>query len=582
MTRDRIAWLVLPLLAIAFCAGWLWPLDAGTDALDFWYFEFLFEAFRAEVLVHREFPAWNPYACGGYPLHANPQTPFLSPLAWPALALGSVVGLKVFALLHVLIGLAGAFVLARRLGMRGPAAYLLAVAFGCGARVAWVMQGGQFAMLTYGFLPWLLVFSLRAEDDLSQAVGTGATLAWMVLEGGTSGVPIGVFLIAAFAVAAAVAHRSPRPLMGLLIALAVGFALSLPKTWPMLAYLEDHPRTLSGADDALGAGPVARMFFARRAVPFLMDAAREQALSGLHYRWWGEYGAYVGPILPALAAVGLVYRGRDAALWVALGLLFFAIMLGRHGAASPFELLGRLPIYQDLRVPSRWSILVVLCVAILAAHGLDEMRRRAREARRLRWLPWALCAAVAVDQTAFANQVLSSIAKRAPEAEEVRHKPLEPAASGAGDLATAVRRGLATLDCYDPLFEATGYRSPVHDRLARMRSAIEARGAARAILIDWTPNRIEFLLTAPQPAVVQIRQNHDRSWVADTGEVFSDHGVLAVRVPAGTHVVTVRCVPVGVATAALLSSLVAAGLATAWLLRRRGRRGGIARPGPTA
>ncbi len=567
-------WAGAVLVAGAFGGVWWWPPASGRDALDFRYFEFLFEAFRAEVLVHGEFPSWNPYACGGYVLHANPQTPFLSPLSWPALALGAVPGLKLFAFAHVVIAVLGALRLAREVGVGRLASWLLAFVFAGSARFAWVLQGGQFAMLTYAFLPWLLALSLRAQADLRAAAWAGVVLALMVVEGGTSGVPLGVLLVAALAVAGFLGRRlDPRPLAALGVTLAVGFLLSLPKTWPVLAALADHPRPVAAQDDALSLAQVARMFLHRRAAPFLMDAAADPALAGLHYRWWGEYGAYLGPLVPALAAVGLAFRARKAVLWAALAVLFFLVLLGQHGTAWPYDWLRRLPVYRDLRVPSRTAILVVLMLAVLAAHGLDEMRARARalphRLRALRSLPWLVVALTAADLVVFSNQVLATIGRRPPATEPLRRGPLTAVGPAGTDLAGAVRRGLASLDCYDPLFERTGYRSPVHARLARMRQLVEAPSGARVTLIDWTPNRIEFLAEVPRETTVLVRQNHDRGWTGDVGEVVDDRGVLAVRLPAGAHVVTLRHRPPGLAWGVVVAAITGLGLVG---LRRRRRR----------
>lgn len=555
-------WAACGLLATGLCGSWLWPLSSGSEALDFRYFEFLFEAFRSEVLLYREFPSWNPYACGGYPLHANPQTPFLSPLAWPSLVLGAVAGLKVFAWAHLVIALAGAHRLGREAGLSGPAPWLLALAFAGSARFAWVLQGGQFSMLTYAFLPWLLAFLIRALSAWRYAAWAGAILALMVLEGGTSGVPIGLVLLAAFAAAACLARGfDPRPIGVLAVTLVVGGLLSLPKSWPVLSYLADHPRPVASQDDALNLAQVARMFLHRRVTPFMIDPASEPALAGLQYRWWGEYGAYLGVVVPALAVVGLVVRFRTTWTWSAMMALFFLIMLGQHGPAWPYEWLRHLPMYRDLRVPSRYAILVVLMIAILAAYGLHAMRERASTMtggwRGMRVLPWVLLVLAGTDIVAFFHQVVGTIGKRPAPTEVARAGSLTPVGPAGTDLAGAVRRGLASLDCYDPMFERTRYRSPVHDRLNRMSSVVEVPASSRAhlTLVEWTPNRIEFLAETPRETTVLVRQNSERGWTSDAGEVRDEQGVLAVRLPRGRHLVSLHHRSRGVIEGVILSGL---------------------------
>lgn len=528
-------------LALALSASFLFPITHGTDALDFRYFEFLFDAFRAEVLVFKEFPAWNPYACGGYPLHANPQSCFLSPFAWPALLIGSVPGLKFYAFAHILVALSGALFLGRALSLASPARWLLAITFGGSARFAWILQGGQIAMLTYAYFPWLLTVLIRAEKDLRYALVAGAIFALMVFGGGTSGVPLAVLLLIVYAFLRLVLpNHSFCPLLAVLVAFASGLLLSLPKVWPMLVYLLDHPRVVSPQDDSLTLTQVARMFFERRASKFMIDFAREPHLLGLHYRWWGEYGSYVGPIIPGLSAVALASRRKETALWAVALLIFGAFMLGDGG---PYTLLRQLPIYRDLRVPSRFSILVVLMLALLAAHGLHALHSLL-SSRRSKVFSWVIFALIALDMGVFFHQVTASISKR-PTQSATFSSFLLPVVHSGTSLSEGVQKGFVSLDCYDPMFEAAGYKSPAYNRLVRMRAPVEAPSYAQIRLIEWSPNRIEFLLTSERETKVLVRQNFDRGWSSSHGKVIDDQGLLAVILPKGTHVVTLDYSPPG-------------------------------------
>ncbi len=105
--------------------------------------------------------------------------------------------------------------------------------------------------------------------------------------------------------------------------------------------------------------------------------------------------AYLGYVPLALALIALFARRtrQQAAFW-GVGLLFFVLLSlgptlrvnGRQWEAPlPFDLLLRLPIFKANRYPSRYSVMIALCLAVLSAYGLETLRRRAGAHRLHRW-----------------------------------------------------------------------------------------------------------------------------------------------------------------------------------------------------
>src|SRR5208282_1478057 len=54
-------------------------------------------------------------------------------------------------------------------------------------------------------------------------------------------------------------------------------------------------------------------------------------------------------------------------------------------------------------------------------------------------------------------------------------------------------------------------------------------------LSDWTPDALSYDVDTPVPNVLVVNQNYDPSWriVEGAGDVFSEGGLIAVRIPAG-------------------------------------------------
>jgi hypothetical protein len=84
------------------------------------------------------------------------------------------------------------------------------------------------------------------------------------------------------------------------------------------------------------------------------------------------------------------WRRRATGFWLVAWLIFAWLSLGpwvrwagiELSLPGPFALVSRLPFFSGNRYPSRYSVLVMLCLAVLAAYGLIWLGQRVR---RVRW-----------------------------------------------------------------------------------------------------------------------------------------------------------------------------------------------------
>ncbi|HEX2185686.1 MAG TPA: hypothetical protein VHN78_09300, partial [Chloroflexota bacterium] len=100
---------------------------------------------------------------------------------------------------------------------------------------------------------------------------------------------------------------------------------------------------------------------------------------------WESY-LYVGlaPLVLAAVAVTCVRR-REVAGWTLLGVGGLFLALGQYSPLNVHYLLSLLPGMGSLRAPGRFSVVVVLALAMLAAHGLAWLQYRSRVARLDDW-----------------------------------------------------------------------------------------------------------------------------------------------------------------------------------------------------
>ena len=82
------------------------------------------EVARTTVLEYKQFPFWNPYYCGGNIFLAHPESSFLSPLFVFILLFGTVYGLKIAIIIHLILGLFFMFLLCRYLKLNVYSSYL--------------------------------------------------------------------------------------------------------------------------------------------------------------------------------------------------------------------------------------------------------------------------------------------------------------------------------------------------------------------------------------------------------------------------------------------------------------------------
>jgi hypothetical protein len=273
------------------------------------------------------------------------------------------------------------------------AAYALARTVGAGA------PGAFLAGMVFAFCPYRLA-RLAGHYDLlgTEWIPLFALLVWKLAERARLSLPL---LLAAGAVAAACGYTASTylvflaPFTALLAAfrprlfpraLGVGLVAALLLS-PLLyqAYLDRASWTYEPYPGASR--------YAADLAAYATPSPRQSFLGPLSGKAFDpnvtETTVFVGYLALAAGAAALVLRKRieRASFWIASAAFFFVLSLGttlRAGGADtgvplPFALVGRIPVLDELRAPSRLSILVVLSLAVLLAlvwtHAMKGRRR---------------------------------------------------------------------------------------------------------------------------------------------------------------------------------------------------------------
>jgi len=553
-TRARVLIATASLLVAAGFWSPAWRRLQATGFGDWQMVHHNWEVGFVALTRFHEWPLWNPFFCGGITAFGNPESQWFSPLTWIAVLTGTTIGTKLFLTLHAAVGLAGMYTFARReLRLRVSPSMLSAVAWACSGFFAWHGAGGHATFLPFYFAPWLLLCWRRSVIDLRYAIAVAAILALTLYEGGTYPFPYFVLWLGLdwLALAGRRAGQAP-PVRAIAVVGVLTGLLGAIRLLPIADALSQLPRDTT-SDDSI------------RVVEMLeMLTARDHAWRYPPHRFvWPEYGTFVGWTVIALACFGVVVAWKRRQRWMVAGLVIFALLV--HGEGGPWTWLHQVPVFDSLRVPSRFMVLVTFYLALLAGIGLDAVAIRARYAVA----PAILVVAVAdlfVVNLKTIDRWNGPPTLAGPAAERFQ---LVRSGNVHAFYASLPARHQGTAACYNGGMNWVVSPALWSDDVAQARPLPAEAGEVLAF--DRSVNTLTLRVHARADHVrFLVNQNFDRDMQADVGRLVEDRGLLAVDVPVGEHEIHVRYQPRTLAPGLWLSGLGWL-LAGAWIMVRSRR-----------
>jgi hypothetical protein len=378
----------------AFCALLLRKTLLGGGALvGFDLFNYFYPAktYFAAALRRGELPLWNPFTFFGAPFLANVQMGVLYPPDLIFALADFPTAAAVSQWLHLTIGAAGMYALARwGWGTDAVGALVGGLAFG-GSGFLGAHMGHLNQVHAAVWLPWIALCAFRLAalaGTLRTRRGASRGLAWLVAGGCavalqlTAGhtqeayyslFAVGLLALAFTALPPARARYRRSHLPALAAITANGALLAAAQLVPSLELQRQSYRS---------AGvPL------EEAVSFGVD--RTLLLESLLPTFWSlpsqEVTGYVGMVALPLAVAG-VAASRARRLTVALlGLALLAIVLSLGSYTPLYYVLHRwVPLFDSFRAPGRWLLVSTFALAGLAALGTTALRRQPESAARER------------------------------------------------------------------------------------------------------------------------------------------------------------------------------------------------------
>ena len=368
----------------------------GTPMLQFvpWH------RFALETVSLGEFPLWNPMLGMGVPLLANLQSALLYPPNLLLLLIGPEYGHGYLVVLHLIIAGIGMVKLSRQLGI-GPFGQLVAgLAFSLSGYMvarAWFISINHAAT----WLPWVVYFADRMLESVRERPGfkhtlpatLGLTLSLSLqwLAGHAQTAWYSLFLLVAWIIWRIWKHMNRETLVWVisrfLFAGSLAFAITAAQLLPTIEYLSLSQR--AGSLDREFA--LTYSFWPWKFLGlFFPDLFGNPAVGD--YWGYGNYwedAIYIG-ILPILLGLGAIWRSLSRAKeetslerFLFILTIFAALLaLGKNTPLFPF-LFDHVPTFDLFQAPTRWNLLLVFSLSILAARGAE--RWSTPQARGLYW-----------------------------------------------------------------------------------------------------------------------------------------------------------------------------------------------------
>ena len=539
--------LICAALAGSYCHG-IFPHLGNLHSRTWndWDHHFIYRAVPRDTLLRfHQFPLWNPYEYGGMPLLAHPESSFLSPAFLLDLWLGPVVAPKLSIPLHLCLGLLGMYWLSRLLRLSRLAAYLPGMIFLLNSSYALHLHEGHTWYLPYAYVPYAVIFYLKALERRAWAALSGAVIALMILEGGIYPAPLTVLFLAAFSLVLTARDRSVAPAKAWLATMLWAAGGAAVKLLPSIALLSEYPRRTSSWE-SIRLIALPKMFFGE----LYENLDRIRGIVREPFWFWHEYGYYIGWVPILLLAVYLLLRfSRQGVcrteVFFDVGVLFLVFGLGNFGPLAPWLLLHALPLFGSLHVSSRFFMMALFGFSFCCAAALDRLQwdgaagpaggRRKHGLVVALAILWTACDLVNHNSAVFNytfTRAQPDVIRHAQFAQVVDRSHAPSDAPAYADMYESFMRNRGVLNAFDGL-HARCAALAADDPRYRGEVYVQS-GRGRLEGVRWSPNRVDIDVDMEQAGLLILNQNFYPGWrVSGQGSILNYRGLLAVEVPSG-------------------------------------------------
>ena len=353
---------------------------------DWDFFLGQYEAIRRSILEFHQFPFWHPWHTGGTPLFAHLDIGVFSIDTLCVLVFGTVAGLKISIIIHLIIGAIGIYFLLSRYTQHEFIKLWGSLLFILQGTIAIHLSAGHLNMISIVWLPWIILLSNKIKSSLPKSLLLGFLLAVIANEG-IHYIAIIILIIAAITVIkeALLNLKNKTFYFHLVLLILLFFSLSFYRLIISLALYFQYPREIS---NLTFVNPI-RYLIGLLYPGQYNDSFQQFPLTTGSAEWlWHEFGCYMGIISFFMFFISLL-KGIK---WYHIGAVFTVLLaIDSTSPYLPGYWLRTLPIFKSMWVITRWRFFATFFIIIGSCVGMEMLYDYLKNKQKaLKWIPYFL------------------------------------------------------------------------------------------------------------------------------------------------------------------------------------------------
>jgi len=501
---------------------------------------------RNSVLKNFQFPLRCPYFGGGYPLIANPQDISLSPLFVIILIMGEVLGSKIICVMAYFLCAFGMYYLAKEgMNFTRLGALFSSLSLSLCSWLPFQLSDGNFTKVYYCALPFLTFFILKSTKQWKFIIYSAFLLCFIFLQGGLSFAAICLFLFLFFFFP----QFSPefysekynlRTLLirNTFIIIILSLLFGAVKFFPMLELLLKNSRAVD---------------YSQISQHCLNTKSFLESLFNKNYRNHSTIYIGYGTLLLALIAFMLDFKNQKKLLFPLA--VIALILLGPNTPINISAFLHKLPIFNSMdRIDKYFSFFVAFMLVLSAGASFGLLQKKMKH----KIVAVFLTLFVIINTfDLFTNNINyhKNIFLFAPQPLRIKNEYFSQAFNKENSedrFANAylqyalLKKNIGLINWYGNIYlgefaipkyfvsseEKNDPSSIVFSYNNKYRGELFFLGKNdnSAKFIAFSPNGIEIKANITTPDTLVINQNFDCSWRANTKDLSSWNGLLAIKI----------------------------------------------------
>jgi hypothetical protein len=378
--RKNIYYLFIAFIAI--CSYSVIFIDIYKTGINDFDFHMAYNLVASKSFFQNfEFPLWNPYDHGGTPFLAQAYSTALSPFLLLNTIFEPIVAVKLKILIFIYMCGAFSFVFFRSILGNSQAALLGSVVYTFSSYFALNITQGQYEFMSGVYVP--LLFMTYNKSSIRERFIFALATTLMLFEGGVYNI-----VITAVGLGLCSLYSFRSSFKNLVINFSISALLGMIKLLPAVELIASKNRKIH---DVSGysvwslihslINPDQFITYRTNNEPFFDYISKYIGLDssfgfmkGMDTRW-DEYGMYIGIFVLALSLLGLIYAVVRKKYFPFITVFFVSLILS-FGMRLPYSLWGVLnnfPIFENMRHPMRFRILILLMLSFFAAYLLKNI-----------------------------------------------------------------------------------------------------------------------------------------------------------------------------------------------------------------